>query len=63
MQDPISDQRIFSVVDANEVDYGGRCTFSHCLGEPMERILGKNACCWADKQLTTLALINIHRGH
>jgi hypothetical protein len=44
---PICETRVTTLLEAQTMDFGGKCSFIHCPGQPMESVLQSFSRSWA----------------
>jgi hypothetical protein len=54
---PVCEKRVNNLIEAQTMDFGGKCSFIHCPGQPMESVLQKNSRSWAANPENTSAIL------
>jgi hypothetical protein len=54
---PVCENRVNTLIEAQTMDFGGKCSFIHCPGQPMESVLHNFSRSWAADLENTSAIL------
>ena len=54
---PVCENRVKTLFEAQTMDFGGKCSFIHCPGQPMESVLQKFSRAWEKDPQNTCAIM------